>query len=145
MPFEDRNHYNRMHLTELQQANHAEIERLRAAHPDWAAGDAPFLSSKEWESWKTQWDNANQSRLGYEQVQRALESPDGLPRLLATVDGHEHAAVAINNPDTAKRTATFVPGTGQDLTRLEFSTAKSEQCCKPHCAQTPASNPVIYR
>ena len=86
MPFNDRNHYNRLHLNELQQTNQAEIDRLRAAHPDWARGGTPFLDSKEWQNWKTQWDKANQSRQGYEQVQNALESSDGLPRISGTLD-----------------------------------------------------------
>ena len=54
MPFNDRNHYNRLHLNELQQTNQAEIDWLRAAHPDWARGGTPFLDSKEWQNWKTQ-------------------------------------------------------------------------------------------
>jgi hypothetical protein len=141
MPFVDRNHYNRMHLNELQQANQAEVDRLRAAHPDWAAGNTPFLDSKEWQTWKTQWDKANQSRQGYEQVQKALESPDGLPRLLGTMDDQGHAAVSINDPDTAKRNATFVPGTGQDLTRLQFSTEKSEQMLQATLRADPSLKP----
>lgn len=124
MPFADRNHYNRMYLDELQQANQAEIDRLRAEHPDWASGDSG-APSEEWQSWKAEWDAANQTRQGYEQVDKALQSNDGLPRFLATIDSQGHAAVSINNPDTAKRNATFVPGTGQDLSRLEFSTDKS--------------------
>jgi hypothetical protein len=57
----------------------------------------------------------------------ALQSPDHLPRFLDTIDDHGHAAVSINNPDTATRNATYVPGTGQDLARLQYSTEKSEQ------------------
>ena len=141
MPFTDRNTYNRMHLNELQQTNQAEIDRLRAAHPDWAAGNTPFLDSREWQNWKIQWDKANQSQHGYEQVQRSLQSPDGLPRLLDTIDDRGHAAVSINDPDTAKRNATFVPGTGQDLTRLEFSTEKSEQMLQAALRADPSLRP----
>jgi hypothetical protein len=114
---------------------------MRAAHPDWAAGNTPFLDSTEWQTWKTQWDKANQSRQGYEQVQRALQSPDGLPRLLDTIDDRGHAAVSINDPDAAKRDATFVPGTGQDLTRLEFSTDKSQQMLLAALRADPSLRP----
>ena len=34
MPAVDRDHYNRMHLDELQAANQADLDRLRAQHPD---------------------------------------------------------------------------------------------------------------
>ncbi|WP_375485982.1 alpha/beta hydrolase [uncultured Mycobacterium sp.] len=53
--------------------------------------------------------------------------PGKLPRYLGIIDDKGHAAVAINNPDTAKRNATFVPGTGQDLTRFDASAGKSER------------------
>lgn len=127
MPFVDRDHYNRRHLDELQQGNQAQLDRLRAEHPDWADGDRPFLDSKEWRDWSAEWAAANRAGQGYHEIGKALESPDGLPRLLATIDDQGHAAVSINNPDTAKRNATFVPGTGQDLTRFEGSADKSEQ------------------
>ncbi|WP_375485984.1 hypothetical protein [uncultured Mycobacterium sp.] len=48
-----KDHYNRMHLDELQKANQAELDGLRAAHPDWANGKAPFLMSKGYADWKT--------------------------------------------------------------------------------------------
>ncbi|BBZ06865.1 hypothetical protein MDOR_10340 [Mycolicibacterium doricum] len=126
MPFVDKNRYNRMYLDELQVANQAELDRLRAEHPDWASGESG-APSEEWQSWKAEWDAANHTRHGYEEIDKALASPDGLPRYLATIDDQGHAAVSINNPDTAKRNATFVPGTGQDLTRFEGSADKSEQ------------------
>lgn len=129
MPFADKDHYNRMHLSELQQENQAEIDRLARAHPEWVDGSSgtPNPNPPGFRDWQTQWDNANRTRQGYEQVQKSLESPDGLPRYLGLVDDQGHAAVSINDPDTAKRNGTFVPGTGQDLSRLEFSTEKSEQ------------------
>lgn len=126
MPFVDRHDFNVRHLGELEQANQSELDRLRAAHPDWAAGNYPTNKGRsEWKQWKAQWDNANKAQAEYGQVRKALESPDGLPRLLGVLDDQGHAAVSINNPDEAKRNATFVPGTGQDLSRLEFSTDKS--------------------
>lgn len=131
MPFADRDHYNRMHLLELQKANQAELDRLRAQHPDWAAGNRPGLASKTWWDWKKQWDAANHTRDGYWQVQNELGSPPDrvkpgeLPKYLGIIDDKGHAAVSINNPDTAKRTATFVPGTGQDVARFDASAEKS--------------------
>lgn len=133
MPFTDRDHYNRMHLDELQRSNQADLDRLRAEHPDWANGKKPFLSSREYLDWQRQWDAATRTRDGYSKVKGTLgPSPDKvppgqLPRYLGIIDDKGHAAVSINNPDTAKRDATFIPGTGQDLTRFDASAMKSER------------------
>ncbi|BCO34776.1 alpha/beta hydrolase [Mycobacterium heckeshornense] len=128
-----KDHYNRMHRDELQEANQTELDGLRAAHSDWANGKAPFLMSKEYADWKNRWDAANRAHDGYAKVKDALGPPPDkvvpgkLPRYLRVIDDLGHAAVAINNPDTARRNATFVPGTGQDLTRFDASAGKSER------------------
>jgi len=130
MPFVDRDHYNRQHLGELQKANLAELDRLRAQHPDWAAGGSGAPSEK-WQSWKRQWDAANHAHDGYAQVQNDLGlppdkvKPGQLPKYLGIIDDKGHAAVSINDPDNAKRNATLVPGTGQDLARFQGSADKS--------------------
>ncbi|WP_256999843.1 putative alpha/beta hydrolase [Mycobacterium intracellulare] len=133
MPFTDRDHYNRMHLGELQRSNQADLDRLRAQHPDWADGKKPFLASREYLDWQRQWDAATRTRDGYSKVKDTLGPPPDkvppgqLPRYLGIIDDKGHAAVSINNPDTAKRDATFIPGTGQDLTRFDASAMKSER------------------
>ncbi|OCB32800.1 hypothetical protein A5676_04370 [Mycobacterium malmoense] len=133
MPFVDRDHYNRIHLDELQTSNQADLDRLRAQHPDWASGKTPFLKTNEFLAWRRQWDAANRARDGYSNVKSTLGPPPDkvppgkLPRYLGIIDDKGHAAVSINNPDTAKRDATFVPGTGQDLTRFDASALKSER------------------
>ncbi|ABK68735.1 hypothetical protein MAV101_07435 [Mycobacterium avium subsp. hominissuis 101] len=131
MPFPDRDHYNRMHLPELQNANQADLDRLRAAHPDWANGKTPFLKTNEYLDWRRQWDAANRARDGYSKVKNEMGPPPDkvqpgeIPKYLGIIDDKGHAAVSLNNPDTAKRNATFVPGTGQDLTRFDASADKS--------------------
>ncbi|MGJ6122334.1 alpha/beta hydrolase [Mycolicibacterium sp. Y3] len=132
MPFADKNQYNQRHLGELTNQAQRSVDALRNEHPGWAAGQVPNPKGnaavyRQWQEWKKQWDSATHSLGEYQQVHKALESPDGLPRYLGVLDDQGHAAVSINNPDTATRNATFVPGTGQDLSRLEFSTSKSEQ------------------
>lgn len=107
MPFADKDHYNRMHLSELQAANQAEIDRLARAHPDWIDGKSgvPNPSPPGFQQWQSQWENANKTRQGYEQVQKAIApQKDGLPRLLGQIDDKGHAAVSITTP-------TPVPGT----------------------------------
>lgn len=127
MPFEDRTRFNERHLAELTQAAQAEVTRLREAHPDWANGAVPPNRAANWEyrHWKEQWEAANHTVAGYQQVSQAMQAPDGMRRYLGYIDDKGHAAVSINNPDNAKRIATYVPGTGQDLARLQYSTEKS--------------------
>lgn len=128
MPFEDRDQYNRTHLGELSSAAQAEVDRIAAEHPEWASGPPTTANPnppKAYREWKQRLDEAAGVNQKYDQVEKALESPDGLPRYLGVLDDQGHAAVSINNPDEAIRHATFVPGTGQDLSRLEFSTEKS--------------------
>lgn len=128
MPFTERDIYNRRHLDELQQQNDAEIARLRAEHPDWADGRnlPPWRHPSDAAlEWKAKWDAANHTHDGYNAVENSLNSSDGLPRYLSFIDDKGHAAVSIGNPDTAKRTATFVPGTGQDLAAFAGSSRKS--------------------
>jgi hypothetical protein len=122
-----KDHYNRLHLPELVRDSQADIDRLRAQHPNWADGKRPFVMGADYALWKEQWDAANRVHEGFVKVQNTLNSPDGLPRYLGVIDDKGHAVVSINNPDTAKRTATFVPGTGQDLSRFDASAAKSDQ------------------
>lgn len=129
MPFEDRTRFNERHLGELTHAAQANVDTLRAQHPDWADGKLPTNKGGNWEyrHWKEQWDNANHTLSGYQQVGKSLDSKDGMRRYLGYLDDKGHAATSINNPDNAKRVATYVPGTGQDLARLEYSTEKSER------------------
>ncbi|MFV1362620.1 alpha/beta hydrolase [Mycolicibacterium elephantis] len=130
MPFLDKDKYNRRRLGELISDTQAEIDRLAQEHPAWAAGGRPVSPNPNppaYREWKQRWDAAHQDMNRYKAVQGELQSSDGVPRLLGLIDDEGHAAVSMGNPDTATRNATFVPGTGQDLTRLEFSAEKSEQ------------------
>ncbi|WP_156766028.1 alpha/beta hydrolase, partial [Mycobacterium sp. E342] len=135
MPAVDRDHYNRMHLDELQRTNQADLDRLRAQHPDWANGKTPFLKTNEYLDWRRQWDAANRAHDGYADVKKTIGPPpdqidpssNKLHQYLLLIDDKGHAAAAINNPDTAKRNATFVPGTGQDTTRFSGSADKSQR------------------
>lgn len=128
MPWVDKDRYNRLHLPELTQSAQADVERITQEHPDWANGPPIAANPRPpaYLEWKERLDVANRRLDGYQQVAMALESQDGVPRFLAMVDDQGRAAVSINNPDTAIRNGTFVPGTGQDLSRLEFSTSKAE-------------------
>ncbi|MCG5431058.1 alpha/beta hydrolase family protein [Mycobacterium sp. MYCO198283] len=125
-----KDHYNRLHLKELTRSAQAEVDRLAQAHPGWAQGVTPNPKSeakawRDWQEWKKQWDGANHTLAGYQSVSETLARNDGVPRYLGMIDDQGHAAVAINNPDTASRTATLVPGTGQDMAAFAASDGKS--------------------
>lgn len=140
MPFEDKDQYNRVHLDELSQSAQTEVDRIAGEHPEWASGPPTTANPnppKPYREWRQRLDDAIKVDQQYDQVHKALESPDGLKRYLGILDEEGHAAVSINNPDEAIRHATFVPGTGQDLSRLEFSTEKSEAMLQATLAADP--------
>jgi hypothetical protein len=128
MPFVDKDRYNRLHLEDLTRSAQAEVDRLAAAHPEWVNG-RPVTANPNppvYRAWKDQWDKANNQLNGYRSVQSELQAGDGVHRYLGLLDDEGHAAVSVGNPDTASHNATFVPGTGQDLARLQYSTEDAE-------------------
>ncbi|MCX2929871.1 alpha/beta hydrolase [Mycobacterium sp. CVI_P3] len=121
-----KDYYNRLHLPELQQNAQAEVDRLEALHPEWAAGHPPNRSTyDQWRAWRSKLDAAEHTLDGYNSVSSTLSPNDGIPRYLGLIDDQGHAAIAMGNPDTATRTATLVPGTGQDLSAFQGATDKS--------------------
>ena len=129
MPFEDKDHYNRMHLDELTQSAQAEIDRIAAEHPNWTSGPPVTANPNPptaYREWKQRLDAASHHLHGLKTVQTELQSNDGTPRFLGLLDDQGRAAVSIGNPDTASHNATFVPGTGQDLPRMPYSTEDAE-------------------
>ena len=125
MPFAERDTYNRLHLGRLRAASEAEADGLQARFDELAAkvymGDHSSATTDEIHSLAAELADARHRLDGYEAVREALVSTDGVPRLLGLIDDQGHAAVSIGDPDTATRTATFVPGTGQDMANLDDS------------------------
>ncbi|QKT08631.1 hypothetical protein HUN08_16540 [Gordonia sp. X0973] len=129
MPFVDRDHYNRAHLTELQSQAQKRLDDMAKEHPSWV-GKESFVDTHphnrgnhkerwDFEHWKDRY-NAEKSKLdGLNQVLSTVNKNDGNHRYLGMVDDKGHAAVSIGNPDTARDNVTFVPGTGVDETRMD--------------------------
>lgn len=118
-----KNHYNRLHLLELERQTQADIDRMQHSVDKMAAGhnvDDGVLHDLQ-----SQLAAARTRLEGYQAVKADLGRHDGVARYLGQLDEFGHGAIAIGNPDTAKRNAIFVPGTGQDLGRLRFSDDKS--------------------
>ncbi len=118
-----KNHYNRLHLPELEQQTQADIDRMQHSLDELMA--EPNADDGAIYALQNQLAATRNHLEGYQAVETDLNRQDGVPRYLGQLDEFGHGAVAIGNPDTAKRNAIFVPGTGQDLTRLQFSDDKS--------------------
>jgi Alpha/beta hydrolase len=122
-----KDHYNQLHLPELQQNAQADVDRLQRQADALARqaymGDSD--AATQLSALAPQVAAAKHTLDGYKAVQADLNKNDGVKRYLGFIDDKGHAAVAINNPDTAKRNAIFVPGTGQDLAAFNGADAKS--------------------
>lgn len=118
-----KDHYNRLHLRELEQHAEADVDRMQHSLDEMTAGrnvDDGALYALQ-----SQLAAARRNLAGYQAVQADLDRTDGVSRFLGFLDNSGHGAVAIGNPDYAKRIGIFVPGTGQDLARLPFSDARA--------------------
>ncbi len=122
-------HYNQLHLRELQQEAQATVDSLQQRVDALARqiymGDHSQATTDRFNALAPQLLAARHSLDGYKTVQATLNRDDGVKRYLGLIDDKGHAAVAIGNPDYAKRNALFVPGTGQDLPTFEGSDLKS--------------------
>jgi hypothetical protein len=132
MPFEDKNHYNmERHLPELMANAQSNVDAMQARYDQLARqvymGDHSPETSSEVATLGPQLQAAKHSLAEYQGVQNAMNTPDGgPPRYLGYLDDQGRAAVSIGDPDTAKRNAIFVTGTGADLTRIDGATDKSQ-------------------
>jgi hypothetical protein len=140
MPFHDKDIYNQRHLSELIQTTQTDVGRMQQRYDELARraymGDTSAATGNELAALGPQLAAARHDLDGYKAVQTALHPPPPpagsnpgssarAPRLLGFIDSNGHAAVSIGNPGTATRTATFVPGTGQDMAAFEGSNNKS--------------------
>jgi Alpha/beta hydrolase len=124
-----KDHYNQLHLSELEQHTQADVDRMQHRVDELAAkvymGDHSQATADELNALTPQLLAARHTLQGYQTVQATLNRNDGVKRYLGLIDDNGHAAVAIGNPDYAKRNALFVPGTGQDLPTFQGSDLKS--------------------
>lgn len=139
MPFVDKDKFNQRHLNELMQTTQNNIDQMQQRYDELARrtymGDTSAATGQELAALGPQLAAARHNLDGYRAVQSALRPPAPppgtsspgarAPRLLGFIDDQGHAAVSIGNPDTATRSATFVPGTGQDMAAFEGSNNKS--------------------
>ena len=118
-----RDHYNRLHLQELAQQTEADVDRMQHGLDEIMAGHD--VDDGALYALQAQLTAARRNLEGYQAVRADLDRTDGVSRYLGYLDDTGHGAVAIGNPDYAKRNGIFVPGTGQGLARLPFSDARA--------------------
>jgi hypothetical protein len=118
-----KDHYNRMHLPELVQQTQADVDGMQHSLDELMAG--PNADDGAIYSLQSQLAALRNHLQGYKDVEATINSTDGPKRLLGQLDQWGHGAIAIGNPDTAKRNAILVPGTGQDLTTINGADNKS--------------------
>jgi hypothetical protein len=117
-----KDHYNRLHLPELKQQAQADVDWMQRSldelmHEPNADDGAIYSLQSQLAAVRTRLQ-------GYQSVEDTLNK-SGPHRYLGQLDQWGHGAIAINNPDTAKRNAILVPGTGQDLTTMDGADNKS--------------------
>jgi len=113
-----KDHYNRLHLAELERRSQLDINRMGRSITELLTGhnvDDGILYALQ-----SQLAAARTQLRGYQAVTAQLNS-SGPKHYLGLLDEFGHAAVSIGNPDTASHNAIFLPGTGQDLPRLAVS------------------------
>lgn len=127
LPAVDKDRYNRAYLELLRTAAERDLADAAGGHLDWARGDnvpGPPTSGlpdeaaedrlREFARWQAEFErragpDAAAALRGYAAIAEQLASNDP-PRYLLNVDDQGRAAIALGNPDTATRIATFVPG-----------------------------------
>ncbi|UFS96938.1 alpha/beta hydrolase [Nocardia huaxiensis] len=120
IPAVARDYYNRLAIDHQRETVRAQLTALECEHPDWVrdrnlpTGYADGVRLIEWTDARIALEN----RLaGYDSVLAASDSALA-SRLLLAVDDDGHAAIAMNNPDSARNVAAFVPGTDSTLDTL---------------------------
>lgn len=143
LPVVDKDRYNRQHIESLESQAQGELDALEREHPDWAEGDRiPIDADRlddgtgiitaedherrdEYEEWVSGREAATTTAAGYRAVQEQLKGVD-LPKYLLSIDDQGRGAIALNNPDNATNVATFVPGTGSELSKINSDVSRCE-------------------
>ncbi len=118
-----KDHYNRLHMDELEGQSRSDVDRIQRSIDELTS--TPRVDDGAVYALQSQLSVARSRLAGYAAVRATLDSTSGPRRYLGLLDEFGRGAVSIGNPDTARRNAVLVPGTGQGLARLRFSDDKS--------------------
>lgn len=129
LPAVDKARLNEDLLVPITAAAESDLATVEARDPDWARGenvppteglldDDQQALRKEWESWTDDREEASSAVAGLHEVRNQLDRDDDISRFLMNIDDHGRGVIALNNPDTANNVATYVPGTGTELSKM---------------------------
>ncbi|WP_322544577.1 alpha/beta hydrolase [Rhodococcoides fascians] len=136
LPAVDKTRLNEGLLVSITAAAESDLAAVDARHPDWARGENVPPSSgvldeqqqtrrKEWESWAGDREKASSAVAGLHEVRTQLDGDGRVPTFLMNIDDQGRGAIALNNPDTAHNVATYVPGTGTELSKMGGDMARA--------------------
>ncbi|WP_315901242.1 alpha/beta hydrolase [Rhodococcus sp. BP22] len=129
LPAVDKTRLNEDLLVPITAAAENDLAAIEARHPDWARGenvppteglldDEQQAIRKDWESWTDEREEASGAVAGLHEVRNQLEGDGRVPTFLMNIDDQGRGVIALNNPDTAHNVATYVPGTGTELSKM---------------------------
>ncbi|CCQ16876.1 putative uncharacterized protein [Rhodococcus sp. AW25M09] len=136
LPAVDKTRLNEDLLVPITAAAEVDLAAVEARHPDWARGenvppsegvldDEQQALRKEWESWTGDREKASSAVAGLHEVRDQLDRDGRVPTFLLNIDDQGRGAIALNNPDTAHNVATYVPGTGTELSKMGGDMARA--------------------
>ncbi|SFI95681.1 Alpha/beta hydrolase [Amycolatopsis sacchari] len=145
LPTEARDAANRIRLdqTRAELMNQRDDVRHRMdALRHTAGGDIVLTDRAAYERLKEQWDEISGKLNGVDAIYDRLNHPrPGEPRaylLMLDASGNGKAVIACGNPDTAADVATYVPGTGSELSKISGDINRSDRMV--HAAREAGSS-----
>ncbi|CCQ13383.1 MULTISPECIES: alpha/beta hydrolase [Nocardiaceae] len=155
LPAVDKTRLNDDLLVPITAAAESNLAAIEARHPDWARGENLPPSDglitenqqarhKDWLDWTDEREQATSAVAGFHEVRNQLDSDDRVPRFLMTIDDQGRGVIALNNPDTAHNVATYVPGTGTELSKIGGDMTRADHLLDEANKLSPGSeNSVI--
>ncbi|MFD8705624.1 alpha/beta hydrolase [Kitasatospora sp. NPDC059648] len=142
IPAVDRDQANRINLARGKQDIQRQLDGLGPA-PSATIGSGRFIRpNPAYTDWQQKHDDLTDKMNGINAIEGRLNHPvddKHPPTFLMGFDtnGHGHAIVAVNNPDTADNVSTYVPGTGarlgsigSDINRSDVMVASANDASK---------------
>lgn len=133
VPAVARDEANRLTLTQSRNELQAQLDKLGPEPVEkLIPGDTSYVESAEHKAWREKYEDLTEKLDGMNAIQTRLDSggKNGSPPaylLGFDTNGHGHAIVAVNNPDTANNVVTYVPGTGARLGSINNDITRSDR------------------
>ncbi|MBD0693841.1 alpha/beta hydrolase [Streptomyces sp. CBMA123] len=134
IPAVDRNQANQTNLARAHQDIQHQLDGLGPEPKqflDIADTNGGPVENPDYTTWKQKHDDLTDKMTGITAIENRLKAPvdDAHPPtylLGFDTNGHGHAIIAVNNPDTANNVSTYVPGTGARLGSINSDINRSD-------------------